>query len=145
MRFVVPVVLLLVAALHLLPLAGVLGAVRLAGLYGVVVEDPNLEILLRHRAVLFGLLAAFLGHAACHRHLHTLALVAGVVSVGAFLVLAWTVGHYNAALSTVVRADVVALVLLVVATGVHLRSAAVPPPAAEVGEGSSTAGAHTSP
>lgn len=124
MKFVVPAVLLLVAALHLLPLVGVLGAHRLARLYGVAVQDANLEILLRHRAVLFGLLAAFLGYAAVHRHLHALALVAGTVSVVTFLLLAWSVGHYNAALSTVVKADLVALALLVMAAGVHLRGPA---------------------
>lgn len=122
MRFVVPVVLLLVAALHLLPLLGVLGAHRLAGLYGVAVQDANLEILLRHRAVLFGLLAAFLGYAAVHRHLHTLALVAGTVSVMSFLLLAWSVGQYNTALSTVVKADLLALALLVLAACVHLHA-----------------------
>jgi hypothetical protein len=87
------------------------------------VQDPNLEILMRHRAVLFGLLAAFLAYAAFHRPLHGLALVAAGVSVVSFLVLAVMVGGYNAALSTVVKADIVALVLLVVAAALHLRGA----------------------
>ena len=60
MRFVVPAVLILVALIHALPLVGVLGTDRLASLYGVSVAEPNLEILMRHRAVLFGMLAAFL-------------------------------------------------------------------------------------
>jgi len=123
MRHVVPAILLVVALIHLLPLAGVLGAAKLASLYGFPVQDPNLEILLRHRAVLFGLLAAFLAYAAFHRPLHGLALVAAGVSVVSFLVLAVTVGSYNAAVSTVVKADVVALALLVVAAAVHLRGA----------------------
>ena len=123
MSSVVPAVLKLVALIHLLPLAGVLGAAKLSSLYGIPVQDPNLEILMRHRAVLFGLLAAFLAYAAFHRPLHGLALVAAGVSVVSFLVLAAMVGSYNAALSTVVQADIVALVLLVVAAAVHLRSA----------------------
>jgi hypothetical protein len=123
MRHIVPAVLLLVALIHLLPLAGVLGAAKLSSLYGIPVQDPNLEILMRHRAVLFGLLAAFLAYAAFHRPLHGLALVAAGVSVVSFLVLAVMVGGYNAALSTVVKADIVALVLLVVAAALHLRGA----------------------
>jgi hypothetical protein len=122
MRYVVPAALLIVAVIHALPLVGVLGAARLSNLYGIPVQEPNLEILLRHRAVLFGLLAAFLAYAAFHRPLHTLALVGGAVSVGAFLVLAWTVGSHNAALSTVVKADILAAVVLVVAAVVHVRS-----------------------
>ena len=78
MRFVVPAVLLLVAAIHALPLLGVLGAARISGLYGIAVDDPNLEILMRHRAVLFGLLAAFLAYAAFHRALHGLGEMRGL-------------------------------------------------------------------
>ena len=120
MRFVVPAALLLVAIIHALPLMGVVSGSRVAALYGVTVQDPNLEILLRHRAVLFGLLAAFLAYAAFNRHLHSLALVGGAVSVLAFLALALSVGGYNASLATVVKADVLAAVLLAVAGAVHL-------------------------
>lgn len=123
MRLIVPAALLLVALIHVLPLAGVLGAAKLSSLYGLSVQDPNLEILMRHRAVLFGLLAAFLAYAAFHRPLHGLALVAGGVSVVSFLVLAAMVGSYNTAISTVVKADVAGLVLLGVAAGVHLSGA----------------------
>lgn len=92
----------------------------MAGLYGIRVEDPNLEILLRHRAVLFGLLATFLGYAAFHRPLHALALVAGAVSVLTFLALALSVGRYNTSLATIVKADVLAAALLAVAGAAHL-------------------------
>lgn len=121
MRFVVPVVLCAVALIHLLPLVGVWSAAWVATLYGVAVRDPNLELLLRHRAVLFGLVAVFMAVAAFQRPLHGWALAAGAVSVGAFLVLALTVGPINGALSTVVKLDWVALALLAVGTGVHLR------------------------
>ena len=112
MRFVVPAVLLIVALIHALPLVGVMGAARLTQLYGIDVQDPTLELLLRHRAVLFGLLAAFLAYAAFRPELHRLALIAGFISVASFLVLARLASAYNPELSTVVRADWLALVLL---------------------------------
>jgi hypothetical protein len=65
------------------------------------------------------MLAGFLAYAAFHRPLHGLALVAAGVSVVAFLALAMSVGHYNAAVSTVVKADWLALALLVIAAAVH--------------------------
>jgi hypothetical protein len=121
MRFVVPSVLILVAAIHALPIMGVLGASKLSQLYGITVQDPNLELLLRHRAILFGLLACFLAYAAVRPKLRRLALLAGLVSVISFLVLAQPAGHLTSAVTTVVRADWLALVLLVVATFVHVK------------------------
>jgi hypothetical protein len=120
MRFVVPAVLLVVALIHAIPLVGVVSAAKVSSLYGIAVQDSNLEILMRHRAVLFGLLAGLLAYAAFHRPLHGLALIAGAISVATFLVLAVSVGSYNSALSTVVKADIVALVLLIAAALVHL-------------------------
>lgn len=119
MRFVVPAVLLIVALIHALPLVGVMGAAKLTQLYGVDVQDPTLEILLRHRAVLFGLLAAFLAYAAIRPELHRLALIAGFTSVASFLVLARLASAYNPELSTVVRADWLALVLLAAGAVAH--------------------------
>jgi hypothetical protein len=113
MKYVVAASLLVVGVIHLLPLAGVLGADRVALLYNVSIQDPNLAILMRHRAVLFGLLGAFLVAAAFLPALQTAALIAGFVSVVSFLALAWTTGGYNAAIGRVVTADLVALACLV--------------------------------
>lgn len=115
MRFVTPVVLLVAALIHALPLVGVLGVARLKGLYGLEVSEPNLEIVLRHRAVLFGALAAFCARAAFHRELHTVALVAAIVCVASFLLLTVQVGGANAALMRVFTVDAVLLPLLLVA------------------------------
>ena len=123
MRFVVPAVLILVAVIHALPVLGVLGAAKLSQLYGITVQDPNLELLLRHRAVLFGLLAALLAYAAIRPELQRLALVIGSVSVASFLVLAQLSGSYNDALATVVRADWLALALLLIGAVAHVARA----------------------
>ena len=61
MRHVVPVALLITAVIHALPLLGLTGGARLASLYGITDMDASLEILLRHRAVLFGLLKYTVG------------------------------------------------------------------------------------
>lgn len=105
----------LVAAglIHLLPLAGVLGADKLAALYGIPITGPDLAILMRHRAVLFGLLGALCLAAAFHEPLQWPALLIALASVLAFLVLAWGTGGYNAAIARVVTADLIAAVLLI--------------------------------
>ncbi len=114
MRHLVSAMLLVVAAIHLIPVLGVLGAQRLSGLYGIALSDANLLILMRHRAVLFGLLGLFLALSAFRPSLQPLAFAAGFVSVVSFLWLAWSVGGYNAAIGRVFVADVLALVCLVV-------------------------------
>lgn len=128
-RFLLPVLLLVPGVIHLLPLSGVLGADALTRLYGLDFSEPNLEILMRHRAVLFGLLGALLVASAFRPALRTVSLWAGVVSVVSFLVLAWAVGDYGAAVRRVVAADWIALGCLGAAAALHWgRSRAVPSP-----------------
>lgn len=122
MNKLVAVLLLIVGIIHLLPVVGVLGGDRLNSLYGLNLDEPNLQILMRHRAVLFGLLGALLIAAAFLPGLRTLALLAGLVSVVSFLLLAWGTPLYNEALGRVVVADWIALACLLLAAPLHLRS-----------------------
>jgi len=81
-------VLLLAGVVHLAPLLGILGSARLEQLYGLRIEDPGLLLLMRHRALLFGLLGAFLLAAAFRPAWQGLALLAAWGSVLGFVVLA---------------------------------------------------------
>ncbi len=116
--------LILVGLIHLLPVSGVLGSARLSSLYGLTLDDPNLLILMQHRAVLFGLLGLFLLYAAFKPALQPLALAAGLLSVASFLLIAWLTGEYNPAIARVVIADWVALVALLAAACIYWLSGA---------------------
>lgn len=111
--------LILAGIIHLLPLAGVLGAERLAALYGLSFQETNLLLLMRSRAVLFGLLGALLVYAALRPALQPIALFGGLVSVLSFLCLAWSSPGYNAALGRVVIADWLALAALLLALALY--------------------------
>jgi len=113
MRYIVSSMLVIVAIIHLLPLSGLLSSERLTTLYGISFNEPNLEILMRHRAVLFGLLGAFLIYAAFQPPVQMLAFIAAFISVISFLWLAWSVGVYNENIGRVFKADIVALVCLI--------------------------------
>lgn len=115
MNRLISAALLVVAAIHLLPLAGVLGGERLDVLYGITIDEPNLEILMRHRAVLLGLLGTFLLVAAFRPSFQLAAIVAGFGSLVSFLWLAASVGNANAEVARVVMVDLVALASLVIA------------------------------
>lgn len=122
MRPLVTVTLLVAAIIHLLPLVGVLGAGRLRALYGVEELDPTLLILLRHRAVLFGLLGVYLAAAAFLPAQQPAAFAAGFVSVVSFLFVARAYRTLTPPVARVFRADLVALVALVVGAGAFLAS-----------------------
>lgn len=117
--------LIVAAVIHLLPVTGVLGAERLSTLYAVALPDPNLVVLMRHRAVLFGLLGLLLLGAAFRPAWQPLALAGGLLSVLSFLILAWPIGEYSAALRKIFVADLVALASLLAALTLYLVKARV--------------------
>lgn len=107
--------LLLAGVINLLPLIGVLGAERLQSLYGMGFDDPSLRILMRHRALLFGLLGTALLVAAFIPAWRLPMALVGLGSMLSFIALAALEGGGNAAIRRVVIADVVASVLLAAA------------------------------
>ena len=111
-KWVTSVMLVIAGIIHLLPLGGFMSSQRLQTMYGITAPDANLEILLRHRAILFGLLGAYLVLAAFRPASQPNAFAAGFISVSTFLWLAYTVGSYNTQIARVVSADVVALACL---------------------------------
>ena len=87
MRYLVCAMLVIVAIIHLLPLSGVFGSERLTSLYGISFDEPDIAILMRHRAVLFGLLGLFLLVAAFIPRFQVAAFVVGFVFCGERVVL----------------------------------------------------------
>lgn len=124
MRRFVALAFVAVGLLNLYPAVGVLGVAQLESLYGVPVASAELELLLRHRAVAIGLVGALLLAAAWHAPLRPAALLAGVVSMGAYLVLAWPVDAHAPPIARVFWADVVGLAVLLAAGIASYRIAA---------------------
>lgn len=122
MRYIISVMLIIVGIIHLLPLSGVLSKESLINLYGISLPEPNIIILMRHRAVLFGLLGLFFIYSAFRPTLQTIAFIAGFISVISFLWLAFSTKEYNSQISRVVIADIVAIVCLIVATTCYIYS-----------------------
>lgn len=110
---------LIVAVIHLLPLSGFFGGEHLASLYGITLQDPNLEILMRHRAILFAILGSFLAYAAFRPSLQPIAFVAAFMSISTFFYLAYAVGGFNAAIRKVVIVDAIAAIALAIAIIVY--------------------------
>ncbi len=120
METVIIVCLAASALIHLMPLIGALGPLRVAQMYDVKVDGPDLTVLLVHRAVLFGLLAAALVLAIFCEDARRYVVGAVLISDVAFLAIAAMNSGLNSKMKRVVRADVISIVLLAAAGVAHL-------------------------
>ncbi len=115
MHHVVRALFVVVGIVNVLPAMGVLGAPQLGSLYGLSFEGGDLVLLMRHRAVLLGLVGGLLVAAAFKPSLRLAAGAMGLASMLSFVVLALPPGSYGASIQRVVWVDVVAILVLVVA------------------------------
>jgi hypothetical protein len=107
--------LLIVAVIHLLPVVGFFGTSSLQSLYGLEIHSPDLEVLMRHRAMLFGILGALFAYAAFHPPTRPVAYAAAAVSLLSFFYLAATVPNTTPAIRKIVIADLIATAALALA------------------------------
>ena len=114
MRYLLMASLITVGIIHLLPTIGVIGPERLEALYGVRLTEPGLVVLMRHRAILFGLLGSYFVLAAFVPSLQLSALAMALLSVVSFLGLALSSDPVSPAIARIVAVDWVALAAVVV-------------------------------
>jgi hypothetical protein len=107
--------LLFAGVINLLPVAGLMGSETLQKLYGMAFDEPSLRILMRHRALLFGLLGGALWIAAFVPSWQPMLATTALISMLGFVAIALLEGGGNAAIQRVVWADVLASVVLAAA------------------------------
>ncbi len=103
------------ALIHLLPVPGVLGSEWLVKLYGIAVPDPASEFLLRHRAIVFGLMGMALLAALAIRAWRTPFVLFVLASDLAFLLIAVVDWPGSTALQRVIAFDGLSVALLFLA------------------------------
>ena len=113
MQILIKILFLIAALVNLVPVSGVISAEHLGTLYGIALEDSNLIILMRHLAVLFGIVGVLLVVSAFRPSLRPIGLAAGLISMLSFVAINHLVGDYNAELRRAVRIDLVASALLI--------------------------------
>lgn len=121
MRHIATALFVLAGIANLPPLLGVLGPEQLESLYGLPFAGDDLLLLMRHRAVLFGILGAFIIFAAFRVQLRAIATVAGLVSMLSFMFLALPLNVHGQALQRVFWVDAVASFLLVAGYWASMR------------------------
>lgn len=106
MQKVITILLLLVGVINFVPVIGVLSTERLSSLYGIATLDGDLLLLMRHRALLLGIVGGFIICAAFKRHLQPAAIILGLVSMLGFVVLLFLAGDYGDNLYRVALVDI---------------------------------------
>ena len=120
MDIVAAVLIAIAGIVNLLPIAGALSGDRLHALYGLPLGDANLVILMRHRAVLFGIVGGLLLTAVFVDELRPFAIVAGLLSMMSFVLIARIEGDYNDRLRRILMIDLVASIGLAAAGVIEL-------------------------
>ncbi|GFD91258.1 hypothetical protein KUL152_34840 [Tenacibaculum sp. KUL152] len=114
------VLLISVGVINFLPVIGVLSAAKLESAYSVKLLSNDLIILMRHRALLFGLIGGFLIYSAFVPTYRTAAMVLAGISMVGFVVLAHLTGEFNQSINKIVLVDYAGILMLAAAVGVRL-------------------------
>ena len=104
-----------VGLINFVPIAGLLSAQKLESSYSIELASNNLIILMRHRALLFGVLGGFIFYSAFVPSYQGAAMIMAAVSMVGYVALVYLVGGYNDSMFKVLVVDVVGVVLLAIA------------------------------
>ena len=98
-----------------MPLVGVISVQKLESAYSVMINGNDLAILMRHRALLFGILGAFIFYAAFNPQYQPIAMIMAGASMIGFAILVLTSNGYNSSILKVLIIDIIGIVFLVAA------------------------------
>ena len=119
MSILASILLLIVGIINFLPVLGVVSADRLAHAYGIDLFGNDLVILLRHRAILFGVLGGFIIYSVFVPAYQPPAMVMAAVAMVGYVVLMHSVGNYNQELYRVMLVDYLGIACLAAAAALR--------------------------
>ena len=114
--------LIIVGFINLLPVLGVFSVSKLSSAYGIELDSDELIVLMRHRALLFGILGGYILISVFLNQYQTSAMLMALISMLGFALLFWDQGHLNTELNKIFWADIVGLIFLLAAIGIRFLS-----------------------
>ena len=115
MNEAIQVLLFIVGIINFLPVMGVLSADKLSRAYQIELAGSDLIILLRHRALLFGVVGGFIIYSVFVPVYQAASMVMAAITMVGYLYIVWSVGGYNKAIFKVAMVVVVGIICLVLA------------------------------
>lgn len=119
MDLVFRILLFVAGAINFAPSLLVFLPQKISDSYGITVPNVDLELLLRHRAVLFGIVGGLMIYSSLAQRYYSVSVIVGLISMASFLVLYFLIGGINEELERVMKVDAIAIVLLVVGFGLY--------------------------
>ncbi|NNC55758.1 MAG: phosphopantetheine adenylyltransferase [Pseudomonadales bacterium] len=115
MQKIITLCLIVVGLINFAPVLGVLSVQNIEAAYGLGIADSNIGILMRHRALLFGILGGFVLCAAFIPRYQVAAMSMAGASMIGYAMLVLGAGGYNPMLAKVLVADFVGITFLCIA------------------------------
>lgn len=113
MELIYRITLFIAGLINLLPALLAFLPDKISKSYGIDIPNPNYELLLRHRAILFGIIGGLMIYSALVKKHYELSTIVGLVSMTSFIILYFLIGKdINSELKKVMMIDVVATVIL---------------------------------
>jgi membrane-associated HD superfamily phosphohydrolase len=112
---IVSVCLILVGLINLAPVIGIFSVNKLNQGYELTLVSQDLILLMQHRALLFGIIGAFILWSAFAPKYQAAAMLMGFASMAGFIILVLLGENHNASIHKIMWVDVVGLVLVVIA------------------------------
>lgn len=113
MELIFRITLFIAAVINLLPSVLAFLPDKISKSYGIEIPNENFELLLRHRAILFGIIGGLMIYSAVAKKHYEVSTVIGLISMVSFIVLFFLIGKdINSALKKVMTVDIVGTVLL---------------------------------
>lgn len=107
--------LVIVGLINFLPVLTLISVPKLEETYAISLLSNDLIILMKHRALLFGILGGFILYSAFVPIYQAPAMLMAAISMIGFVVLMYVVGDYNESLYKVLIFDYVGLIALAIA------------------------------
>jgi heme A synthase len=113
MELIFRITLFIAGLINLLPALLAFVPDKISKSYGIEIPNSNYELLLRHRAILFGIIGGLMIYSAIVKKQYEIASTAGLISMISFIILYFLIDkEINTELKKVMMIDVVATVIL---------------------------------
>lgn len=120
MNYFIASLFLITGIVNFAPIVGVISVEQLNRGYNIALNNADVILLMRHRAILFGVVGGLILTAAFVHSLRAPATIVGLISMLAFVVLVVSQNTENTILLKIVWIDVVASITLILGYGLHV-------------------------